>query len=247
MRPDATVAFAWRRIALMKSAGLVRAAPGGPLSSTAIRVQRSGIAARALYVASSALTGAVLYMLATWPAPHASTRPVAVAQAPVAVAPPLQQTAADQTASNNARPTGMVGGIAVLEAVRAVSGASQTLMLAQTGERTTGSTAPLAAQTAGSSVTAAVAPASAVIAPTAARNATFSVAGGSGSAVAAAPTGLAGSSVDTRQPPPGSDGPNRISVPGSPAQPAAAPVSGGVAPPTGGSNRIAVPGAPPSR
>jgi hypothetical protein len=44
------------------------------IGSAAERLHSAGTATRVLYLASSALTGAVLYLLMSWPNPHGQAR-----------------------------------------------------------------------------------------------------------------------------------------------------------------------------
>jgi hypothetical protein len=174
------------------------------------RIERSGAGARAWYLATSALTGAVLYMVLAWPTAHpAMQRPTQVAGT-LAPVPLVSQSISDR----NEPPQSMAGTVA-LEAVRAVGAASKTRVLAQSNEG--GTSLPANAVT--------LSPAAQISSATA-RSAEPSIgAPAMGSAVASPiagtgqlTTGLGGAIVDARQSPdPRSQGPNRIAVPaGSP-------------------------------
>jgi hypothetical protein len=217
----------------------------GLIPRAAGRVQQAGTASRAFYVATSALSGAVLYLLATWPSHAVAPRALAVAGPPVN--PPSPQAEAVIAATAATAPTaGDIASVSMLEAVRAVGGVSSSVLLAQRGERP-GDRPPLPA------TSAAPAPALPIVAaaasPGPANAAAVSLAASApGASPSRSTAGAAniGASVDTRQPPAGSDGPNRIAIPGAVVSP---PVTGTTLPlpPAGSSNRIGVPPTQPPR
>ena len=229
------------------NANLSIATSGALVSRAAERVQRSGTATRVWYLATSALTGAVLSMAVAWPGAHPAIERIPLSQNPIAAAPPSPEPAAART-----EPTGAIGGTAVLEAVRAAGAASEMLVLAR-GSRggTALSVGAVASNPARAGVSNPIGPAAS--AGPAVGSTIVSASGpvtvdtaGSVAGQSSFASGPGGRSVDTRQPP-AAPGPNRIAIPGAPEQSppstAGAPASAGPGS-LSGSNRITLPVTP---
>jgi hypothetical protein len=218
------------------------------------RLQETSRFTRALLFSVGTLSGAVLYLVVNWPSPQA---PVQVAMTPMK--PAISQPPPAQAVAAKAGPPGSSAGAIVAEGIRAASAVSRTFTLAQTTQpvavaRAAPAAVPIApvaasatvgaASVAVSSAGTAVPPAGAVAASNSVRSTV------SGQGVASGPSALDVAGDGPRQtisaPTPG---PNRISVPGAPASPAAnvPAVSTGAGPPSprAGANRITVPGTPP--
>jgi hypothetical protein len=201
------------------------------VNCTAERLHSTSAPTRVLYLTSSALTGAVLYLLVSWP--HSHVRVQAAPPAPVAEIP---APAAERIPTMSAQKPPEIAVPAMLEAVRAVAGtaqareaaviaaAAQTSIPANQGSHAAASGSPAGSTGSQSTVTTA--------APEPQQ---------SNSITSAAASSFTGASVDARQPAIVSASPNHIGVPGS--QPAAAPGNG--TSPATSTNRIAIPATPP--
>jgi hypothetical protein len=173
------------------------------------RIERSGAGARVWYLATSALTGALLYLIVAWPTAHPTTqRPTQVAQT-LAPVPLVSQSISDRD-----EPLQPMAGTMVLEAMRAVGAASMTRVLAQSNQ----GGASLPANAVSLRPAAQVGSASAIGAPPSIAAAGMESAVASPIAGTGQPTtGLGGAIVDARQSPvPRNQGPNRIAVPAVP-------------------------------
>jgi hypothetical protein len=206
-------------------------AEGSGVRNAAERLRSTSAGTRALYLTSSALTGAVLYLLVSWPHPQAQPQRdtyAATSAVPARAVVPASTVSAQKPAE--------IAVPAVLEAVRAVAGS------ARAREAAVVAVAPhsTAAADPGPLAAAHVSPA-----PSTGTEATLttsaSVAPPGAVTTSAAPSSFTGASVDARQPATIGASPNRIGVPGSQTV--------GLVPngmqPASGANRIGIPATPP--
>jgi hypothetical protein len=199
--------------------------------SAAKRLRSTRAPTRVLYLASSALTGAVLYLLVSWPHPHTPVQ--AAASTPVA-APPPQAT--ERLPTVNAQESAGIVGPTVLEAVRAVAGTAK----AQEEVATVAATNSISPAFSGLPTATGVPPVASAGTP-AIIAAAASEPAQSNSITSATASSFVGASVDARQPAMVSASPNHIGVPG--AQAAVSP--GNAMLPAAGTNRITIPATPP--
>jgi hypothetical protein len=197
------------------------------LGGAADRLRSTSRGTRALYITSSALTGAVLYLLLNWPHPHAQVQTRSFGSVSSVPAPAIQAPI------GNVRQPDSLAGLAILEAVRAVGGSAQAREgPKQDAQVESPVTVPVAAAPAAISMASSNGARPLFAVPPAAESA-------SSTAAAAAP--VDSTSVDARQPVVSGLSPNRIGVPGGQIgiTPANTPSSGGVP------NHISIPATPP--